>query len=336
MSSYEQYRHAILVRLTDRLPAELLNDVMLAIDQVSSDYDISHVCTDLITVEAVPEIVKAFIAALAVQNCKKSTLKDYRNILTSFFQIVRKSFTNVTTNDIRCYLFNQQTQNEWVPETTEHHRIVINSFYNWLVENEYIGRNPAKPIKPARLPKKKLKPLQQIELEKFRNACKTLRERCLVDFFFATGCRVSEAAAVLLSDINWQEQSVLIRHGKGDKERYVYFNAEAELSMKSYLGQRDGNDEHLFVSTRAPYLGLSRESLEKDIRNIRERIPDELSIKVTPHTFRRTMGTTAVKRGCPIEQVKEMLGHESLNTTMQYVTVTQDEVKQSHKKYLAG
>lgn len=333
---YEMYRNSILNRLSDILPTGLLNNVMREIDIVSNDYTIEKSCTDLITTESLPEIVKIFIASMAVENCKKTTMRDYKNNLEIFFRSVRKPFNTVTTNDIRVFLFNQQQERGWTPGTTDHKRVVINSFYNWLVDNEYISRNPAKTIKPLKLPKKKLKPLAQIELENFRDACEKDRERALVDFLFATGCRVSEAAAVVLSDINWTEHSITIRHGKGDKERVTYINAEAELSLKKYLKNRKGTDEHLFVSGRAPYTGLTTESLEGDIRRIRKRIPELLSVKVTPHTLRRTMGTTAVKRGCPIENVKELLGHESLDTTMQYVTVCQDEVKYAHQKYLAG
>lgn len=335
-SSYEQYRHSILTRLTDRLPAGLLNDVMQEIDLVSNDYTIERSCTDLITTEAVPEIVKVFIASMAVENCKKTTLRDYRMNLLKFFDVVRKPFNAVTTNDIRVYLFTQQQERGWTPETTEHKRVVINAFFNFLLNNEYISRNPAKPIKPTRLPKKKLKPLQQIELEHFRNACITDRERALVDFLFSTGCRISEAAAATLSDINWADRSFLIRHGKGDKERMTYFNAEAEISLRRYLESERGKDPHLFVTHRPSHKALNVATLEKDIRMIRSRIPDLLSVRVTPHTFRRTMGTSAVRRGCPIEQVGALLGHESLDTTLQYVTIAKEDVKYAHQKYMAG
>lgn len=334
--SYEQYRHSILTRLSDILPADIVNRVMHEIDSVSVDYTIERSCTDLIAVDSLPEAVKAYLASMAVENCKRSTLSDYKHILLAFFKRLGKPFTTVTTNDIRQYLFNRKTERNWVPETMEHNRIVINAFFSWLVDNEYLNRNPAKPIKPAKINKKKLKPLGQMELEHFRDACETDRERALVDFLYATGCRITEATQVTLDDIDWTDRSVVIRHGKGDKERITYFNAEAELSMKRYIKNRNGNDRHLFVSGRAPYTGLTRESLEKDIRNIRNRIPELLSVKVTPHTFRRTMGTMAVRHGCHIEQVKELLGHASLDTTMQYVTILQDDMKHSHGKYLAG
>lgn len=335
-SNYEQYRHMIVTRLSDKLPPKLLNDVMQEIDLLSQGFDIVRSCTDLIPVSGMPEMVKMYLASLAVENCSRETIKNYGFELTHFFEHVSKGYLNVTTNDIRCYLGFGQINKGWKPKTADHIRTVVTGFYQWLLDNEYINRNPAKNIKPLKIPKTKLPPLKQIELEHFRNACRTDRERALVDFLFATGCRVTEAARVLLSDIDWNERAVHIRHGKGDKERWTYFNAEAELSIRRYLDNRNGDSEYLFCKGRAPFTGVSRNTLEAEIRAIRERIPEKLSIKVTPHTFRRTMGTSAVSRGCPVEKVKELLGHVSLDTTMQYITIEQSEVKQAHQKYLAG
>lgn len=335
--SYETYRNALVLRLSGKLPAKLLNDVMAEVDLLSMDYTIEKTCTDLTTYGGTPDIVKMYIASLAVQNSAKGTLKNYKNDLERFFCFVRKPFEAVTANDIRCYLFNEKQSKNWKPSTMEHKRVIINSFFAWLVDNEYLSRNPAKVIRPIKVPKQKLPPMKQIELELIRNACETDRERAVVDFLFATGCRVSEATNVLLTDIDWKTRAVKIRHGKGDKERTTYFNAEAELSMKRYLSNRDGADDHLFTKSRLPFDGLTKECLEMEIKRICKRIPsDLLPHKVTPHSFRRTMGTQAVAHGCPIEKVKELLGHESLDTTMRYVTVSQEEVQQAHSKYLAG
>lgn len=336
--SYEQFRHSLLTRIMDiNIPPEVLNRIMMQVDFTAQDYKIERASTDIIAYDGgIPEVLKIYIASLAIQNCSRGTLKNYKNELLNFMQYVRKPYTNITSNDIRSYIGMGQINKGWQPSSAEHVRTVINGFFSWLCDNEYINRNPAKVIKPLKIPKKKLPAMQQIELEQFREACQTDRERALVDFLFSTGARISETANVLLSDIDWKERSVHIRHGKGDKERYTYFNAEAELSMKRYISSRKGNSEYLFCTTRSPYHSITREALEHIIKSIRERIPDKLSIKVTPHTFRRTMGTSAVTRGCPIEKVKELLGHESLDTTMQYVTVEQTEVKTAHTKYLAG
>lgn len=178
--------------------------------------------------------------------------------------------------------------------------------------------------------------MKQIELEHMRAACKTPRERAIVDVLFASGVRVSEAAALLLDDINFVEHSIHVRHGKGDKERITYFNAEAEISIRKYLETRDGDDPHLFCKSRAPYTGLSRNALEDEIRKIRNRIPEKLSVKPTPHTFRRTTATVASDRGMPVEEIQALLGHESLDTTMRYITTSENKIKADYSRFMAG
>ena len=337
-SCYEQFRHSIVTRFMEAdVPAGLLNRLMMEIDLVAQDFTIEKACTDLIIYDgSLPEVVKSYIAALAVKNCAKGTLRDYTMGLQHMFDTIRKPFTLITTNDIRLYLYQTAQQRGWKPETTEHRRTIINSFFGWCVDEELLTRNPARPIPVIKTPKKKLPSLKQIDLERLREACETPWEKCLVDVLYASGVRISEAADILLDDINWNEHSLHIRHGKGNKERYTYFNAEAEVSIQAYLDTRPGNDPHLFCINRAPYTGASKEVLEAGIRRIRNRIPDALSIKPTPHTFRRTTATTAAERGMPVEEIQAILGHENLNTTMRYITTSDTKVKHDYSRIMAG
>ena len=335
--SYEQFRHSVVSRLIDAdLPRPYFDRIMIEIDAAAQDFRIERACTDLIAYdEGVQPIVKMYIGAMAVKNCAKSTLIDYERILRIFFDTVRKGYSKITTNDIRLYLFGSTQSRGWCPGTTDHVRTVINSFYGWCVSEEYLHRNPAASIPVIKVPKKKLKPLKQIELERIRKACKTPRERALVDVLFSSGVRVSEAASLLLEDINWQERSMLVRHGKGDKERIVYFNPEAEISIKNYLDSRDGNSDYLFCKSRAPYTGVSRNTLETEIAKIRKRVPG-LSVKPTPHTFRRTTATTACDRGMPVQEIQQLLGHATIETTMKYITVSEDRTKTDYSRFMAG
>ena len=333
--AYEMFRNSMMARLVDKLPPKLLNDVLLEMDLLSDSYSFDKVCTDLITIDGIPDVIKAYIAAIAIENCSELTVYNYTRELLAFFNTVRKSIHQITPSDIRIYLHRGQTERGWQPSTKDHVRTVITGFFNWAVNEGAITKNPASTIKPIRLDKKKLPPLSPLELEKFRNACETLRERAVVDFMYATGCRVSEVAKMTKQDIDWVEKSVFVHLGKGKKDRITYINAEAELSLKKYLNSRTDNDPHLFVSERQPHVGMHRNSFETIIRKVASRLaPGEISIKVTPHTFRRTMGTVAVERGCPIEKVKEILGHESLDTTMRYVTVSKVDVKTAHQKFI--
>ena len=334
--SYEMFRTAIASRLHDRLPVKLLHDVLQQIDEVASKYEIRRTCTDIILVSDEPEMVKMYLTSLAIANKAKSTLNDYRMHLKRFFSHIKKPFNVVTTNDIRKYLFEYQIESGLAKSSLDHVRTVVNAFYSWCVNQEIMERNPVKLVDKIKVPKKILPPLEQIDLEQMRGACKTPREKALIDVLYSTGMRVSEAAALKLNNINWKDRSMVVMHGKGDKQRVTYFNPEAEVSIKNYLESRNCESEYLFCKSRAPHTGVTRESLEREMRHIRSRVSDKLSVLPTPHTLRRTTATTASDRGMPIEDIQALLGHESIDTTKHYITVTQNRVQTNYNRFMAG
>lgn len=331
--SYEQFRSNFASRIADRLPAELLHDVLQALDITSADFEIRRTCTDLIVTGAVPEVVRIYSAALAVENKAEGTIKGYYGALRAFFEFVRKPYQQITTNDIRVYLYHYQHDLHAAVSTVEHTRTVINSFFTWLVDEEYLERNPARKISPISVPSSSREPLSPVRLEYLRKACRTLREKALIDFLYSTGCRVSEAAAMNLSEIDWTDRSVRILHGKGDKFRITYFNAEAEVSLREYLASKPAQTDALFTSSRSPYRRLSTRSIQKEIGSICKR--SGIPAKVTPHILRHTFATTAIGNGMPVQQVQQLLGHSKLDTTMIYAKVDQQDVRSSHRKYIA-
>ena len=332
---YEQFRTALASRLLDRIPPKLLHDVLHEVDLVSADYDITRKCTDIIVAEGIPEIIKMYCAALAVENKALGTIDGYRRKLVQFFEFVNKPYNVVTTNDIRVFLYHQQQSRNLKKATVELYRVTINAFYNWLVDEEYMERNPARRITPIDVPRPDRQPVTRIELEYLRTSCVTSREKALIDFLFSTGCRVSECAAVAMDDIDWNERSVRIRHGKGDKARTVYFNAESEVSLKAYISEKPQPSLALFSSSRAPYGFVTKEALESEVRKIRGRAGDHVKTHVTPHVLRHTFATSAIDCGMPVEQLQQLLGHSSLDTTMIYVKKNQESIKSSHQKYIS-
>ena len=334
-SNYEQFRSAFSAHLMDRLPVGLLHDVLQALDLTAADYEITKTNTDIIVYGGMPEIVKTYAAALAVEQTATSTIKGYISILRAFFEAVNKPFNAITTNDIRVYMYRYQQEHSIAKSTLEHIRIVINGFYSWLVDEEIMERNPARKIRPIDVPEPDRHAMTPLELEYIRKCCTTPREKALVDFLFSTGCRVSECAAVKMEDIDWNIRSVRIRHGKGDKARTVYFNPEAEVSLRDYLSDKKHPSEYLFSRSRAPYGKVTSKALQDEIKHIRDRASDHLQTHITPHVFRHTMATSALRNGMRVEQVQQLLGHASLDTTMRYAKQDQNDVRASHQKYVS-
>lgn len=119
--------------------------------------------------------------------------------------------------------------------------------------------------------------------------------------------------------------------GKGNKQRKVYFDARTKLEIQQYLKTRNDENDALFVSLFKPYKRLEISGVEIALRKIGEVAGVG---KVHPHKFRRTVATKAIDKGMPIEQVQKMLGHAKIDTTLEYAMVDENNVKNSHKKYL--
>ena len=291
-------------------------------------YQVTSVETALVASD-LEEKLAMYIQSLKLRGYSDATLKNDIYKIRKLGEFIVKPVSTITYNDLRQFLYIQTK--DLKPSSTNNYISVIKTFFQWLTDEEYITKNPMSKIKQTKIPRRLRKSLSIEEVEKLRDACKDVRERAVIEFIFATGCRVSEVVNIDLNDINWQQLSVRVI-GKGDKEREVYFDARTKLHLKAYLQSRTDDNPALIVSLKAPYNRLTIGGVEKAVRKLGEMAQIN---KVHPHKFRRTLATMAIDKGMPIEQVQNLLGHKNINTTMQYAMVNTANVKNSHRKILA-
>lgn len=328
---YENFRTVLTMNLCSVIAdQDVLHDVLGMVDISMGDFEITRKPMEIIPAYdgGLPEVVKYFLAAKAIANLSNGTLKQYRYKLDHFFKSIRKSYLDVRPNDIRVYLFNFKIEHGASDSYIDTIRITLNSFFQWLLDNEYIPRNPCATVDKVKFQPKPREALTASQLEVVRWNTVDIREKALIDFFFSTGCRVSECAAVRLSDINWNNRSVNILHGKGDKRRVVYFNSESELTLREYLKTRDDDTDALFVSTRRPHKALGSGALEAIIRKIATRS----GIKVYPHKLRHTFATIGLNSGMPLHQLQALMGHTKADTTLIYAKLNQDDLQMEHQR----
>ena len=163
-----------------------------------------------------------------------------------------------------------------------------------------------------------------------RDNCDNQRDLALIDILASTGMRVGELVLLNRDDISFDERECIV-FGKGDKERMVYFDARTKLHLQNYLESRTDNEQALFVSLKAPYRRMKIGGIELRLREMGKRLNID---KVHPHKFRRTLATVAIDKGMPIEQLQKLLGHQRIDTTLQYAMVKQSNVKIAHRKYI--
>lgn len=281
--------------------------------------------------ETIAEYVELFLAAKKLEGCSERSLRYYATTLARFSAEMAKPAHDITTDDIRDYLTKYSDDGRVGKTTVDNIRRVISSFFSWLEEEDYIYKSPVRRIKKIRT-SRVLKPVYSDEaLELLRDSCKEIRDLAIIDLLSSTGIRVGELVQLNRRDIDFDARECVV-HGKGDKERRVYFDARAKTHLLAYLEPREDDTPALFVSLHRPFKRLEISGVEARLRKLGE---DSGVKHVHPHKFRRTLATKAIDKGMPIEQVQVLLGHSKIDTTLCYAMVDQDNVKRSHRKYIS-
>lgn len=276
------------------------------------------------------DTVAAFIAAKRVEGCSEKTLKYYQSTIEAMIADVGKPPQQIMTDEIRQYLTEYQTERKSSKVTIDNIRRILSSFFSWLEDEDYILKSPVRRIHKVKTGKTVKEVYSDESLELMRDNCSCIRDLAIIDLLASSGMRVGELVALNRDDINFNERECVV-FGKGDKERLAYFDARTKIHLQNYLNIRSDDNPALFVSLSAPHNRLMISGVETRLREMGKRLNIP---KVHPHKFRRTLATSAIDKGMPIEQVQQLLGHQKIDTTMHYAMVKQQNVKSAHRKYI--
>ena len=276
------------------------------------------------------QLLQLFIAAKRVEGCSEKSLRYYESTIRNMINGIEKAEYNITTEDLRGYLDTYQRRGTVSKVTLDNVRRIFSTFFAWLEDEDYIVKSPVRRIHKVKTGKTVKETYTDESLELMRDHCDNSRDLAMIDLLTSTGIRVGELVKINISDVDFENRECIV-FGKGNKQRKVYFDARAKIHMQRYLREREDNCEALFVSLLNPHTRLQISGVEIRLRKIGR----ELNFhKVHPHKFRRTLATMAIDKGMPIEQVQQLLGHQSIDTTLQYAMVNQINVKNSCKKFI--
>ena len=276
------------------------------------------------------EMVSTFLSAKRVEGCSDKSMRYYESTLKNALNKIGKGVKNISTDDLRKYLDNYQKVSGASKVTVDNIRRILSSFFSWLEEEFYIIKSPVRRIHKVKTGKVVKETYSDEALELMRDSCENPRDLALIDILASTGMRVGELVKLNRDDIDFQNRECIVT-GKGNKQRIVYFDARTKIHLQNYLRERTDSDNALFVTLLAPHKRLQISGVEIRLRQIGRALN---MTKVHPHKFRRTLATMAIDKGMPIEQVQHLLGHQSLDTTLQYAMVNQSNVKMSHHKFI--
>lgn len=313
-------------RLDDFIPANTARQIIEQAADVLTGYGITVNPTAAGGADESESMIKLFLDAKAVEGRSPQTIKQYGYVLKYLRQGVNVPLSKVTVHHLRSYLMREKERGVSM-RTLEGYRYVIQSFYGWLWREELISKNPTVNLQPIRHEKVIRKPFSTVEIEKMKEAAKTTRDKAIICFLLATGCRISEMCALNTLDIDFPARAVTVL-GKGSKQRRVYLDDVAILYLHRYFREREDTSEALFV-------GKGSERLTPGgVRYMLKEIEKQTGIEnVHPHRFRRTLATSLISHGMAVQEVAAVLGHDKLDTTMQYVYIDQRAVENAYRKY---
>ena len=161
------------------------------------------------------ELLQAFLAAKKIEGCSEKTVHYYQSSVEKLFVNVVKNVTDMTTNDIRNYLAENQRLRNLSKVTIDNLRRIFSSFFAWLEDEDYIPKSPVRRIHKVRTDSLVKEVLTDENIEILRDSCIELRDVAMIDLLSSTGMRVGELVKMNRDDIDFQERQCVV-FGKGN------------------------------------------------------------------------------------------------------------------------
>ena len=319
------YIDALRQRLGDVVPANDMERILTIADEVLIDFDIQSVGQLGEDLDS-GQLLEFYLMQLEVRGCAPGTIYGKKRKMKILLEFTGVPFRKIRAEHIMAFM--QAERERGISQTTlDNDRHAFNAFFTWMKNEELISKSPMDRIMPIKRPKVMRLPFSDTELRLIDEAATSTRDKAIIAFLTATGCRVAEAAAVDIADIEW-DRDRLRATGKGSKERIVYLAGVQKMLVRRYVDERKDDLPALFV-------GKGSERLTPGgIRRILTKISKQSGVEgVHPHRFRRTLATNLMKAGMPIERVQKILGHVKITTTQLYIYVDDTDVQHDYMKY---
>ena len=303
-----------------------------------------------------PEMLDTYGKHLHALNRTPKTVAQYVEWVRRFFDFADtqgvKTPADVTSAHLLAYqkhlanlvskkgsIFSIKVQN--------HHMIGIVMFLRYLCIEGILAHNPAQHVQYAKTPQELPRDILSIaEIKKMLRApdVRTVmgyRDRVILEVFYSTGIRKAELLNLTVDNVNLESGVLMIRQGKGGKDRVVPLGKIAARFLETYINgirptllqirdlDKNSQQKRLFLSMRG--LPLSKNALADRVEHCRRLAG--ITHPVTPHTFRHSCATHMIRNRANIRHVQEMLGHMNLNTTEKYLHLTITDLKEAHHKF---
>ncbi len=268
------------------------------------------------------------------------TPKSHTAIISTLEKLVEFAETErikqLSNGIIREFLFENTKSKGWSPKTFRNYLQNLSSFFSWCEKQGFISKNPTKNIEKPKIPKRLPRCITKEETMKilyhtawypWHYKIEKIRNEAILTMFIFSGLRLRELLNLKTNDVNLESEQIIIRQGKGKKDRLVPIHPRLSVVLRGYMKekQKNGNiGQWFFTSVRS-----EKRLTEKNLYNIFKKISLASGIKITPHMLRHTFARLSVNADLNLYKLKEIMGHSCISTTQIYLSVSNESIKKS-------
>ena len=254
---------------------------------------------------------------LKIRGFSKRTVDSYRYNNKKFLEFVKKEPQNVNESDAKRYIAYLMAELKYKPSSVNLALSSLKFFYREILQNPAFNA-----VKTPKSEKKLPTVLTKEEIKKMLNAVKNPKHRLLIEFMYSSGLRVSECVSIKLDDLDLAEKMGKIRHGKGNKERYIILSDTLMQHLTDYIKTKRDESAYIFSVKNRPITARQAQNVVKEAAK-----KAGIKKRVFCHALRSSFATHLLEAGTDIRVIQELLGHADLSTTQIYTKVSTQQLK---------
>ncbi len=265
--------------------------------------------------------IEEFTTWLEVKGYRPGTVRQYLYDVRRFLSWVKKSADAVTSEDIWQYVTYLRATLRLSDRTLLRRIASLRTFYRFMEQRGYVEQNPVEVERP-RVRRALPSVLTREEVRRLIESAEGERDRLILRTLYVTGMRVGELCELTWDRVNLEDEVILVRSGKGGKDRVVLIDADTAKLLADLRASTGNSNGRVFP--------VSPRTVQRIVRAAAKRAG--IDKKVTPHTLRHSLATHLLEAGADIRAIQELLGHASLSTTQIYTHVSTRHLKREYGK----
>lgn len=254
---------------------------------------------------------------LKIRGFSRKTLETYLFHNKRFLDYIKKEPAHVDEKDAKNYIVYLMTDRKLSPSSVNLALSSLKFFYSEILQNRAFNN-----IKAPKSEKKLPTVLTKEEIKKMLNAVKNPKHKLLIEFMYSSGLRVSECVSLKIDDLDLNEKLGKIKHGKGNKERYIILSDNLIQHLNEYINKRKDNSQYIFSIKDKP---ITTRQAQKIVKEAAKKAG--IKKRVFCHALRSSFATHLLEAGTDIRVIQELLGHSNLSTTQIYTKVSTQQLK---------